>query len=235
VGDPAAEAEVARQSGRVARLDGDWEALTVRRRERATAPELRQRQAMLVVDDLSNGRLQRVFAQVPGRAPSELAIGELGDVGHLPQTDVASFGEDDREQVLRSWLSAAGVLKAAREASPSVNLDQEIGEFQFGQPFSHPFLELFGALGEILALHRTDRQIITDESKLIVGGNATIEAIQHSVQLVGSLRQAFRSGLRQTGQSQRLGTQRGPAVAWDQIGFGICIAAAMVEPHVASA
>src|SRR6266545_189429 len=40
VRDPAAEAEVARQGSGVAGFDGDWEALTVRRRERATAPEL---------------------------------------------------------------------------------------------------------------------------------------------------------------------------------------------------
>ena len=91
---------------------------------------------MLVVDDLSNCRLERVFAQIPGRAPGELAIGKLGDVGHLSQAEVAGVGEDDgvevRQQILGAWLSTTCMLKATGEAGPGVNLDQEIGEFQFG-------------------------------------------------------------------------------------------------------
>src|SRR5260370_32828841 len=82
---------------------------------------------MLVVDDLGDGRLQCVFTEVPGRAPGELAIGKLGDVGHLPQAEVAGVSEDDRvevrQQILGAWLSTARMLKATGEAGPGINFD----------------------------------------------------------------------------------------------------------------
>src|SRR5260370_31482633 len=146
---------------------------------------------MLVVDDLSNCRIQRVFAQIPGRAPGELAIGKLGDVGQLPQAEVAGVSEDDRvevrQQILGAWLSTARMLKATGEAGPGVNFDKEIGEFQFGQSLGYLLLELFGALWRILAPHGTDRQVITDQPKLVIVGEPPVEALQHTITLGQSL------------------------------------------------
>ena len=87
---------------------------------------------MLEVDQLSNGGFERLPAQIPGGAPRELAVREVGQLGHLLQAEVASLSEDRgvqvRDQVLRAGLGTTSMLKSAGKADPAIDLNHELGQ-----------------------------------------------------------------------------------------------------------
>ena len=70
---------------------------------------------MLEVDHLGDGRLERVFAQIPRSAPGELSIRKASQLRHLIQAEVTGLSEDRRiqmgDQVSGARLGAAGVLE----------------------------------------------------------------------------------------------------------------------------
>jgi len=92
---------------------------------------------MLEIDDLGDGRLERVLTQIPRGAPGEFSIRKTGQFGHLIQAEVAGLSKDRgvqvSDQIPGARLGAAGVLERTTEPSPAIDLDQQVWQVQLRQ------------------------------------------------------------------------------------------------------
>ena len=96
---------------------------------------------MLEVHESREGSFERLLAQVPVRGPCELAVGQIGDVGHRREAEVAGLGQDRRvhvaHQIRISRSSPTGVPEELREPGPGVGLDQDFRQLHPWQAFGN--------------------------------------------------------------------------------------------------
>ena len=71
-----------------------------------------------VLEHLTAPDKERLFAEIPGRAPGQSVVRVVADLGHPGQAEIASLGQDRgiemAGQVRASGLATAGVLETTR-------------------------------------------------------------------------------------------------------------------------
>ena len=109
---------------------------------------------MLEVHESREGSFERLLAQVPVRGPCELAVGQIGDVGHRREAEVAGLGQDRRVHVAHhiriSRSSPTGVPEKLREPGPGVDLDQDFRQLHPWQAFGNEVVQLNDLVGQLL-------------------------------------------------------------------------------------
>ena len=84
---------------------------------------------MLKVHESRERHLECLFSQVPIRGPCQLSVRQVGDLGHVDESEVARLAEDRSvhvaHQIRISRASPSGVAKDLRESGPRVDFDQD--------------------------------------------------------------------------------------------------------------
>ena len=144
-------------------------------------------------------------------------VGEVGDLGHSGQAEVAPLGQDRgiemADQVLAPGLATAGVLEAAAEARPAVDLDQQLAQLHLGQPLVDELFEDHGALRPLLRFERGDDEVSILHPDTRIAVQQGIDPVQERLQLGLALRQTRpcpRRGPGAAGTPRRAGRPNGP-------------------------
>ena len=205
-------------------------------RQRAAAPVPAHGLMVLEVHDRGDRRPERLLAEIPGRAPGQSVVSEVGDLGHPGQAEVASLGQDRgiemAGQVLAPGLATASVLEAAAEASPAIDLDQQLAQLHLGQPLINESFEDHGALRPLFRFERGDDQVSILHSDARLAVQQGIDPLQEHLQLGLALRQTYRALVGDLELLAHLAAQGRPTTLGDQVRLRIGVATAGFQPDI---
>jgi hypothetical protein len=139
-----------------------------------------------------------LLAQVPLRGPGEGVFGDARGFGHPGVAEVASVGQhrgvEVADQVGVARLGAAGVGERLAEPGVAVDLDEQRGQVDLGQPRGDRRRECLGFGGDVFGGHGRDDQIVVlaDAGEALTGrigehslqiGDRRVQLGLHSLQL----------------------------------------------------
>ena len=233
--DPAAAVpEVARQRPGLGTACAGGDPDPVGGRQPPRADRAGERERVVVVDQARVRGVQRRLAQIPVRCPVELVVAEPAAARHPGQPEVGRLRQDRGVQDARQLGAAAGGAARRRQVSgepgPAVDLDQQLGQPDLGQPLGDELAELPGrvlvgglfddefALVELCAGFRVERGV---------------EPFDELGLLAGELVEAFGGLKRLANPCCELGADRPPLVFWQQVAGGVGVPAAALDPYAA--
>jgi hypothetical protein len=92
----------------------------------------------VIVDQVGEGRFEGILPHIPGGAPGQLIVGNVGDMGHLLQAEITGVGQDTGIEMGQEGgpqgISAGRMDKVIGKVGPAIDLDEQIAEFDTLQP-----------------------------------------------------------------------------------------------------
>ncbi len=193
----------------------------------------------MVVDDGPNRRAQRLLAQIPLGTPGELLVRQVGQLRHARQAEVAGLRQDGGVEMLfegaRARLTPARMHEVVAEVGQRIDLDHQIHQLRQRERRSHPLLHGAHPLGQLFRAQGRDDEFMVLHAHLRiprVPRQRRCELREQHVQLVLALRQPLLPTRGCVHLAADFGAQLAPALARDQIGLGVSIAAAVLQPEV---